>query len=353
MQDALIIRDNFKKELELASDGDKSSLPYIKVNLPSSFEHDIPDKYQVIVMGGTNFSSAMVRRNGFDIELYDTKKDKFDKFKSKNDLFSFILERVSSEIDTICVNFAFPLEPVLRDNRLDGKLMAISKDHKFSDLIGENVGEGLEKFILEKSGRKVKVSIENDTICLLMSGLSVSNKKNIVGAILGTGFNLGIFADELIAVNIEAANFDKFEPSEEVLAIDKDTTNEGQHLFEKEIAGNYLYKHFNYILQSKNIDYRPINSTSELFAVVHGDTQNEKAREIADGLFKHSAKYLAASISAIAEYKKDDIDVIIQGGMFTDYYKELLMDEIIKLTEKRITLCEINDSSRLGAAFLI
>ena len=48
-----------------------------------------------------------------------------------------------------------------------------------------------------------------------------------------------------------------------------------------------------------------------------------------------------------------DIDIVTQGAMFTDFYKEILMDEVEKLTEKRIMLYKINDSSRLGAALLI
>jgi len=352
MQDLKTLRDNFKKELELASIGKESSIPYIKVNLPK-INSATPSEYQVMVLGGTNFSSAVVKRSGSDIELYDVKKEKFSKFESAKDLFSFIFKYIDFSIDLVCLNFAFPMEPVLRDLRIDGILKSVPKDHRFTELIGLKIGEELEKYINEKEGKKIKFSVANDSICLLMAGISVSDKRNIVGGILGTGFNIGIFHDEFTAVNTEAACFDKFEPSRALLAFDKDTLNPGQHLFEKEISGNYLYKHFNFLIEDKKINHRPVNSTQELFAIARGGAEDESIIKVANEIFKRSAQYLAAVYAGVAEFKNMDIDIVTQGAMFTDFYKEILMDEVEKLTDKRIMLYKINDSSRLGAALLI
>lgn len=349
MQDLKTLRDNFRSELEKASQSNLSSLPFLKNKLPEK-ELDPIGEYQVMVMGGTNFSSAIVRRSDSKIDLADIKKESFDLFKSSREILSYIVDRI--ERDVVCFNFAFPMSPVLRDNRLDGELITTSKDHEFPELIGKKIGESIEKFALENKNRSVKFSVANDSLCLLMSGTSVASPEDIVGLILGTGFNIGIFFDNSI-VNVEAAEFDKFAQSEAGKYIDENSVNRGEHLFEKEVSGAYLYQHFNFLIEREELNFRPVASTQELYAVAYEGTFDKEASEAARDIFKKSSDMVAAVLAGVSLFKDHEMDVVLQGGLLFDQYRENLLDTYETLTSKRLTFYKIKDSSRIGAAYLI
>jgi hexokinase len=303
MQDLENIRDNFKSEIEKAFLGENSSLSYLKTEIfhnPSPPEH-----YQVMVVGGTNFSTAKVIRKNGEINLFGIVKEKLNTFKNSGELFDFIFERVDFTADTICLNFAFPLELKIRDGKIDGALLKITKEQQFSDLVGENIGESLEKYILEKTGKDINFYVANDTICLLLASTIINEPENIVAIILGTGFNLGIFEGENTLVNLEAGGFDKFEQSEQGKKIDADSFDKGENLFEKEISGAYLYQHFNYKVEEENINFEPISSTQRLFEIAFSNETDETIRKIAINIIKHSAQMVAAALAGVAEFKKN------------------------------------------------
>ena len=351
MQDLENIRDNFKSELEKAYLGENSSLSYLKTELP--YNPNPPEHYQVMVLGGTNFSTAKVIRKNGEINLFGIVKEKLNTFKNSGELFDFIFERVDFTADTICLNFAFPLELKVREGKIDGTLLKTTKEQQFSDLVGKNVGESLEKYILEKTGRDVNFYVANDTICLLLASTIISGRENIVAAILGTGFNLGIFEGENTLVNLEAGAFDKFERSLYAEKIDAGSFDRGKNLFEKEISGAYLYLHFNYKVKEENINFEPIFSTQRLFETAFSDETDETIRKIAINIINHSAQKVAAVLAGVAEFKKTNIEVSIQGALFTNEYKDMLAEFFESLSAYSLRLYKIENSSRLGAAQLL
>jgi len=350
MQDLENIRDNFKSELEKAFLGENSSLSYLKTELPQN--PSPPEHYQVMVIGGTNFSTAKVIRKNGEINLFGIVKEKLNTFKNSNELFDFIFERVDFTADTICLNFAFPLELKIRDGKIDGALLKITKEQQFSDLVGENVGESLEKYILEKTGRDINFYVANDTICLLLASTIINETENIVAIILGTGFNLGLF-DNKSLVNLEAGAFDKFEQSEHGKKIDADSFDKGENLFEKEISGAYLYLHFNYKVEEENINFEPISSTQRLFEIAFSSETDETIRKIAINTIEYSSKKVAAALAGVAEFKKTNIEVSIQGALFRNEYKDMLIEFFESLSTYSLRLYKIENSSRLGAAYLL
>jgi hexokinase len=126
--------------------------------------------------------------------------------------------------------------------------------------------------------------------------------------------NAAFFLDENKCVNLESASFDKFPKSPEGEIIDASSTQPGTALFEKEITGAYLYKHFNLIIKEKGIDFKPINSTLELKNLSHENSG--EVSKIANELLDKSAAYISAQIAAISEFKKRDMVFVMDGSFF-------------------------------------
>jgi len=248
----------------------KNSLSFIKNPIPSSLLFIKEKVYQEISIGGSVFESKIIENN-------QTKnKEKIfiqSPFFNKNHLFGLIKKFLNQKINPLILNFAFPLKPVLRNNLLDGKLLKGTKEHRLYDLIGKTVGKELENYVLKNQKRKIKVAVANDMVFLLLSGIKKSiNPLLLVGGVIGSGTNFGFFIDKKTAINLESGNFDKFPQTETGKIIDQNSENPGSQLFEKEVAGAYLFKHYN-LLNSK----KPIKSTKELtFLSQKGDLIAQK-----------------------------------------------------------------------------
>lgn len=85
------------------------------------------------------------------------------------------------------------------------------KNMCFEGLIGEVVGLAIEKKVLEVRQQQIHVGMANDTICLLLSGLTHTWWDHVAAGIVGTGLNFALFLDQHTLVNLESANFSKFE----------------------------------------------------------------------------------------------------------------------------------------------
>lgn len=348
MQDLEKIRDDFKKELENGKNGLDCSLPFLKTKIPGSTNPS--PFYQVMVIGGTNFSSADVMRSGFNIDLSNIEKEKLGSFDMGEKLLEFILKKLNPDTEYLCLNFAFPMESLIRDNRLDGKLKWLTKEQQFSDLIGKNIGEEIEKFVEKKTNRKIKVAVANDIDCLLLSGLTVAEKKGITAMILGTGFNAGLFLSNDTLVNLEAGNFDKFAQSEAGMYVSDNSSDEDKSKFEKEISGAYLYKKFNYYALKNNLP--TISSTQNLFDLAFGENTSDSL-ELAKKVIGEAAGLIASVLAGISMFKNSEIEVVIQGSLFTDGFKDLVLEEYQKLSNFSMRFYKIQNSSRLGAAYLL
>ncbi len=348
------IADNFAQELKEADSGKDTSLAFIIHQLPETSLVKEGEIFQVMVIGGTVCTKGLVKKQNNNLKIL--KKVLIDQnlFITNQDLFSFISKELEKDIKVLALNFAYPIKPVFEKGRLDGILLSGTKENDFGDLIGKKIGESLEKYILEKLSREIKVSVANDTICILLSGLTKFPWNKLVGGVVGTGTNFAFFLDEKRLVNLESGNFDKFPLSEEAKKIDKSSSSPGKYLFEKEIAGAYLYKHFNLLLEEKGLAHPKLTSTKQLDEVISG--LNGKAADIAKNVLKRSADLVAAAVSGIAEFKKSDLDVCVEGSLFWKGlgYKEDIKEKVKSLTSNlKIEFIQIEDSNILGAAKLV
>lgn len=349
------IRKNLVNEFTEANKGAKNSLAFAKNKIQ---KNEISDngKAQVIVIGGSNLATGIVEKKDGHVHVISQKNEELPVFKSKELLLEFIHSHLEEGVDRVGLNFAYPLNTTFRDGKLDGQLIKGTKEHTFDGLVGNNVGQTIEEYILEKTGRKIDVVVANDTVCLVLSGLEKDKSINLVGGVVGTGFNFGFFINEDVVVNLESGNFNKFPVTDSGQVLDSESQHPGFQLWEKEISGAYLYLHYNYYVEKNNSEHPAISSSVELSMIAAGEKEGDK--ELASSIIKRAAELVATQIAAIYDFKdKNPITVIIEGSLywkgcnFSNFVKEFLSELEIDINDIKIEF--IDNSSVIGAAQLI
>lgn len=346
------ISQNFLKELQDADSGKKTSLAFLRNFIPTPFVMD-DEVFQVLVVGGSICRNAVMKRKGkiFNV-LKQTEKEQ-PIFHTQEDFLAFLALEIDKDVTHIALNFAFPLRPTVRDEKLDGIFLYGTKEHTFEGLQGSHVGKMVEEYVKEKEHRIINICVANDTICLLLSGLINYPSGELACAIVGTGYNAAFFLSEHEAVNLESGGFDKLPKDAIEEDIDKTSRQPGMQLFEKQTSGAYLYQYFNLLLKQKGIAYPEIPSTKSLDALAREDNE---IGDLAKAVLQKSAYLVATQLSGIAAYKKTDLTCVVEGSLFWKGwgYKEAVQEAVGKLAPTRkIRFVHIENSSVLGAAKLI
>jgi hexokinase len=322
----LQIASNFNQELEFAKSGQNSSLVYQKIQLFLSVKNPQTTKIQVLMIGGSHLENTTAKIIDGSIKLGEVFKKKLQTIDSKQSFLQIIESEFKPQTELIAINLAFDCEPVFRNGSLDAKILAGSKEHLFKGFLNQNVGQNVEEFLFQKFGVKVQVIVANDLFCL-GAGAKFLDLKTVDGlafGVLGTGVNLGFWANFSTMINLESANFDKFEPSEACLNIDQISTNPGKHLLEKEIAGKYLPLHYQYWdAKNHHIPPRPLPQNSQEISTFAGSEHNFlTARHI----LGHSEHLFACQILGLYNFMKNlgllkqKLTVIMEGSLFWQGY---------------------------------
>lgn len=343
------LKDNLLDEFRQAEKGRKTSLAYAvhKFN---------PEKKQArsakaIVVGGTNIAAADVTREGLSINFSEVYTDVLPEIDRAERLFE-IIEKTAGNSDGIFgLNFAYPMRPLLRDGRLDGILIKGTKEHSFDGLVGKEIGLAVEKFFSDKN-RDVTITCANDTVCLVLAGLSGYDPSTLAAGVVGTGFNFGFFNDRSEIVNLESGNFSGFLPSDSCRILDRESRDPGEQLFEKETSGAYLHLHYNIINAERGNAAKKIEDAEELSnAAAAGD-------KLAEELFEKSASLVAAEIAAIYQFRgKPLLNLTIEGSlywkgwMFRENVEKYL--ESLGVPRGAVNIRFIEESSIVGAAELV
>ena len=349
-----IVSDNFKDELQRAKNGEESSLPFVinQISLASRLEEN--DIFQVLVIGGSISKKAILKKTSNGAVIIKKYDQKSINFSSEEEFLEFIEQELEDDISILALNFAYAIKPVFENNKLDGILLKTSRESGFHGFAGKKIGEEIENYIFKKRKKKIKVSVANDTICLLLSGLTKYPWEKLVGGVDGTGVNFAMFLSKNKLVNLESANFDKFPCSEAGKIIDKESSFVGRALFEKETAGEHLYKHFNLKIKSRGLKYPKITSTEELNDISLKNIP--QISEIAKDLIKRSAELVACLIAGISIFKGADTVFNMEGSLFwkANNYKETV-EETVKMLdpEHKVEFVEIEEAGILGAAKLV
>ncbi len=348
------IKNNFVSELQAGVENRESSLPFIRHTLASNTLVGMGETFQTIVIGGSFYQKALMKRVNGNIKILEYSQGEQPPFLKEEDLLTFIEKHLDPEVKVVAVNFAYPLQPVTRGDVVDGVLVNGSKENTFDGLVGKKVGETIETYFKQKHNRELTVAAANDTICLLLSGLIHHEWNNIAAGIVGTGLNFAIFLDKTNVVNLESANFNKFAQSEAGKDIDSKSVEPGGALYEKEVSGAYLYRHFNFEVKKRNLQMEEIHSTKELESLVRHE--NKDIADLAKEILHHSASLVAAQVAAIMEFSRRDLVFIMQGSLYWKgyNYKETVEKLVIELCPSyRASYENVLHSDLFGAAKLV
>lgn len=397
-------------------------------NLPNGSEEGL---FYALDLGGTNFrvlrvqlagkEKRVVRREAREVSIPPHLMS-----GSASELFGFIASALAKFVADegrsgafdggrqreLGFTFSFP---VRQSSIASGTLIKWTKAFSIDDAVGEDVVAELQT-AMEKQGLDMRVSaLINDTVGTLAAG-SYYDEDVVVGVILGTGSNAAYvekanaipkLEGELpksgnMVINTEWGNFCSscLPITEYDEALDEESLNPGEQIFEKLISGMYLGEIVRRVLlkissQSSifgNVKRTMLNTpfilrTPDISAMHHDETpdlrivaeklaENLKIKgtsletrkmvvEICDIVTSRSARLAAAGIVGILRKigrgtPGDDRKTVIaiDGGLF-EHYTEfrqclestlggLLGEEASKLVSVKLA----NDGSGLGAALI-
>lgn len=323
------IAKNFFIELQNANEGKAHHLPFLIHNIPQI--EILPENciFQVMVFGGTIFKSALISKKGAEIDIISQQELQIPIFSSDEIFLSFIDKYIDPSITYLAVNFAFPLSPVFENNLLDGILLRGSKEHLLTGLVNKPVGKTISEYILKKNNRKINIAIANDAVCLLLANIENTAWDEAIGGIIGTGSNYAITTKSFQIVNLECGEFSNFPQTYTGKIIDKQSNNPKRGVFEKEISGAYLYKHFNEILKQNNIVFTPLENTTQLSEIAL--SEDKQLSEIAQKILERSASLAACQIAGIVQFKNSlgvkKLNFVIEGNLFWNGWQYKTMVE--------------------------
>lgn len=396
-------------------------------NLPNGSEEGL---FYALDLGGTNFRVLRVQLGGKEKRVVKRESREVSipphlMTGSAAELFGYIASAVAKYVADEGRNrvlggkqrelgFTFSF-PVRQTSIASGALIKWTKAFAVDDAVGEDVVAELQT-AMEKQGVDMRVAaLVNDTVGTLAAG-SYNDEDVVIGVILGTGSNAAYLENasdipklegELpksgnMVINTEWGNFSSscLPITEYDQALDDESLNPGEQIFEKLISGLYLGEivrrvllkiatqcsifgdvdltkletHFN--LRTPDISAMHHDETPDLRIVAEklaanlkiADTTLETRKmvvEICDIVTRRSARLAAAGIVGIIRKigrgtpgDKRRTVIAIDGGLFEHYAKfrqclestlvELLGEEASELMSVKLT----KDGSGLGAALI-
>ncbi|KAJ7973780.1 Phosphotransferase [Quillaja saponaria] len=416
----------------LASEGGsklKMLISYVD-NLPTGDENGL---FYALDLGGTNFRVLRVQLGGKDKRVVSQEFDEVSipphlMTRTSDALFDFIAAALAKFVNTeaegcrpppgrqreLGFTFSFPVRQL---SIASGTLIKWTKGFNIEDAVGEDVVGELTK-AMEKIGLDMRVTaLVNDTIGTLAGG-RYYNQDVIAAVILGTGTNAAYIerahaipkwhgllpkSGEMV-INMEWGNFrsSHLPLTEYDQALDTESLNPGEQIFEKLISGMYLGDIVRRVLlkMAEEADFFgdtvppklrvPFVLRTPNMSAMHHDTSPDlkvvgsklkdileisntslKIRktvvEICDIVATRGARLAAAGILGIIKKLGRDIlrdaekqrsVIALDGGLFEHYtkfstcmestLKELLGDEVAET----IVIIHSNDGSGIGAALL-
>ncbi|MFW5702502.1 MAG: hexokinase family protein [Candidatus Dojkabacteria bacterium] len=353
-----IYRENFLGALEEAAQGSWSSISYLVHKIPPLPKGTKIEKLQVMAFGGSTFHSGIHTGKEDFLEIEKTELPQLDSLQAVVDL---VLQHLKPGISHLAINFAYPLRASTEHGVLDAVLIKPTKEHDFKGLVGLPVGYTVKKVLEVEHDIHLEVAVANDTVCLALSGLV--EPANTIAGIVGTGENFGLFArgsEYLAPVNLECGNFSGFTALESTKSIDKNSDLPGTQLSEKEIAGGYLYQHFNYYVEKGEIQGDKIDDTKQLSEVAQNDAGDRG--NAAKTIIANSAKLVAAQMAAIMDFQTKKYSpqhkyyFAMEGSLFWygDNYLETVKAQLDKFGYKdsQLEFRDIENSYLIGAGRL-
>ncbi|MCX7996542.1 MAG: hypothetical protein N2691_02145 [Patescibacteria group bacterium] len=353
MDELTEIRDRLTDALRAGAEGRETALPFIRQQMPDGPVVQKDETFQVIVIGGSVYKNVLMRKlEGYSM-IDHLEEGNLPTLDTKEGFLEFVGSLADRNVNAIAINFAHAIGSTLRNGLVDGKLLFGAKEHTLTGLEGKFVGETIEQYLAETQHRTVRVSVANDTVCLLLSSLRRYEWNRSACGIVGTGLNFAMFADAQTAINLESGEFGDFPLSEAAKLVDERSANPGSGLLEKEIAGAYLYQAYNIYAERLGVAGAPLTATRELDKIA--TDPNHPGHQIALALLERSAALVAAQVAAIMAYHDCDIVFNMLGSLFwkASGYEAHVEKYTAALSSHRASFVSIMNSEVYGAAQLV
>ncbi|GJN35841.1 hypothetical protein PR202_gb24652 [Eleusine coracana subsp. coracana] len=396
-------------------------------NLPTGNEEGF---FYALDLGGTNFRVLRVQLAGKEKRVAKRESKEVSippHLMSGNaaELFSFIASALAKVVADEGHNNVFDDKqrelgftfsfPVRQSSIASGTLIKWTKAFSIDDAVGEDVVAELQTAMKKQDVDMRVAALINDTVGTLAAG-RYNDEDVVIGVILGTGSNAA-YVEEASAIpklegespksgnmviNTEWGNFDSacLPVTEYDHALDEESLNPGEQIFEKLISGLYLgdivrrvllkiasqttlfgnVSHTKlktrFILRTPDVSAMRHDETPDLSVVAEKLAENLKIRdtsletrkmvvEICDIVTKRSARLAAAGIVGIlrkigrgvAGDERRSV-VAVDGGLFEHYaaFRECLESTLVELlgeeAARSVAVKLTKDGSGLGAALI-
>jgi hexokinase len=286
-------------------------VPYLKV--PKS------GKAYVLDLGGSNIRAAVISLKDGKIKfdrspLKDEIPWKRNVIFSKReflDIQSNLLNRVA-QTEELPLGYCFSY-PVKSTRDRDAVLIEWTKELLIPDTEGHKVGKMLLEHI--QSGSKIKcsgVTVINDAVAALVSGLTKPKVDINISLIAASGTNLATFIETdfipklsglnnsyfSLPVNFESANFSPPHLTHWDNKVDSCSENPGKQIFEKAASGIYLGRLFSAVCPDSNFDSE---TGSKGLVRILNEVKEEKNKHLiaARKIYERSARLAAASLAGL------------------------------------------------------
>lgn len=268
----------------------------------------------------------------------------------------------------------------------DAELLKWVKGVNIKDMEGNAVGKPLIDYLNKNSDSNFsKVTVVNDTITSLFSGLKNTNFDAYVGLIVGTGTNMATFLpsenipklNEIknwkgkTPVNLETGNF--FPPhltaTDDV--VDYRLDNPGMQRFEKAVSGMYLGRIFKAAFPNEHFADE-MDAERLTYIINHPDEYKNDYVEVASQIYERSASLVAASLAGIikslheVDSSTKHIQIVAEGSLFWSTVNEeklsysvvvkTCLNELLKkldMGEKDVVISKIENANLIGAAMAV
>lgn len=235
-----IIEKEFSGQIASGLKGLPASLKMIPALIPPVKEKNLSKNQNILVVdvggSGLRISPALKTKRGLSFQIFEANFPKVH-WQAK-EFFNFLATQIKkvvdlSKIDALGLIFSYPARA---QKTVDGVDVwceeKLTKDWEIKEISQNLVGQQLLSS-LSLSKKHLPLLVMNDTIAVLCSC-----PKALIGAVVGTGFNLAAIIDNQI-YNFEAGNFQS--PSLPLCRLaqlfDLESENPGQQLAEKQLSG--------------------------------------------------------------------------------------------------------------------
>ena len=382
-------------EMERGLSGQGGSLPMIPTYLSDRGEIPVGEPVAVIDAGGTNFRCGLVRfgeKGPVVEELRKWKMPGIGKPATWEDFMDFAAEAILPLMDRtdkigFCFSYTADITP-----EMDGRVVRIDKEVVITGCEGQLVGASLLQALSRRGVTGKKVVVLNDTVAVLLGGLSFEGARDgcAAGQVSGTGTNtccslperrigkLARSGERHMIVNLESGMYDGIPRGDFDRELDAESHNPGQKLFEKMTAGVYLGElcHRMLLAAAREGVLSPESAEKAAAlgwidsAVIDAWAMGERLDEIAVGeedaafvqtictaMFERSARCMCTNLAAILLLSGEKClrvcaegSLVQKGRVYRPALEELIQREIREKLGGEVSYTIGNESTLSGSA---